>query len=476
MSNAKTLPPARRIGTPTMIAYSLGAVAYGVKDAGFGTFLLLYYNQVVGLPPASVGLAILCALVLDALIDPAIGFLSDKTRSRWGRRHPWMYGSAMPIAIGWLLLWNPPAWGVPALLGWLFVTAVAVRTAVSAYEVPSVALTPELTTDYDERTRIMAYRYLFGWGGAMVVLAAAYTLLLVNPAGELDLHYRPGYVRFALVSTAAIVLAILISSLGTHHEIKRLPRSEAAGGEEAHGLRELFQTLRNPAFLTLMMAGLFLYTNQGMSFAMSTYLYSYVWLFDRTAFALLSAVLFIGALAAFVIAPWCGRRFGKPRAAALATALAAMLLTLPYALRLAGVFPQPGDAALLPLLFAIYICNTTCTVAATMLGASMMADVVEHSEVETGRRSEGVFFAGAFFVQKCTSGIGIFMTSLILQMAGLSETMRPGDVGAATVDRLTILYCGIYLCFGFIAALLYRRFPFGRDEHEARVSRLAAGD
>ena len=94
------------------------------------------------------------ALVLDAFIDPMVGILSDRTRSRWGRRHPWMYASALPIAIGWLLLWNPPAGGPRrCLLGWLFVTAVITRSAVSCFEVPSQALTPELTTDYDERTR-----------------------------------------------------------------------------------------------------------------------------------------------------------------------------------------------------------------------------------------------------------------------------------------------------------------------------------
>ncbi len=154
------VPAARRLRSGAMGSYAFGAVAYGVKDAGFGTFLLLFYNQVVGLPSATVGLVVMVALLIDAFVDPAVGFLSDRTRTRWGRRHPWMYGSALPIMVGWVLLWNPPAgWGQGATLGWLFACAVLVRTAVSAYEVPSVALTPELSSDYDERTRIMAWRY-----------------------------------------------------------------------------------------------------------------------------------------------------------------------------------------------------------------------------------------------------------------------------------------------------------------------------
>ena len=145
MSEAPRVPLVRQVGRRSTLAYGFGAVAYGVKDFGFSTFLLLFYNQVLGLPAAQVGFAIMCALLLDAFIDPAIGFLSDNTRSRWGRRHPWMYGSALPIAVGWLLLWNPPEMSQGHLLMWVFVMSVIVRSAVSAYEVPSQALTPELS-------------------------------------------------------------------------------------------------------------------------------------------------------------------------------------------------------------------------------------------------------------------------------------------------------------------------------------------
>ena len=172
-------PAARRLGGGVMAAYGFGSVAYGVKDQGFGTFLLLFYSQVLGVPAATVGFVVMCALVLDAFIDPAVGFFSDRTRSRWGRRHPWMYGSALPIAIGYIALWSPPAsLGQSGLLLWLFGWAVVVRTAVSCYEVPSVALTPELSSDYDERTRIMAYRYLFGWAGGLGMMLAAYVYIL----------------------------------------------------------------------------------------------------------------------------------------------------------------------------------------------------------------------------------------------------------------------------------------------------------
>ena len=149
-----------------------------------------------------------------------------------------------------------------------------------------------------------------------------------------------------------------------------------------------------------------------------------------------------------------------------------MLITTPYWLRLAGVFPGIGDPAMLPLLFAFATLGTACGVTAYILGASMLADVVEDSEMRTGRRSEGMFFAGGFFVQKCTSGIGIFVCGLILAAAGFPEKAVPGQVPAPVIDRLTLIYACCYVTFNILAAFFYTRFPFGRHEHELRMARL----
>ncbi|MGY4397349.1 GPH family glycoside/pentoside/hexuronide:cation symporter [Sphingomonas sp. UYAg733] len=471
-----TAPEARRLAPRTMLSYGFGAIAYGVKDNGFGTFLLLFYNQVLGLPAATVGLVIMTALVADAVVDISIGFFSDRTRSRFGRRHPWMYGSAIPIAVGWLLIWNPPALSEPMTLLWLFVSAILVRSAVSAYEVPSQALTSELTSDYDERTRITAYRYLFGWAGGLGILLAAYTVFLptdaAHPKGLLE---RAGYTQMAWVAALVMFVAILTSAIGTHPEIKRLPKSPANGTLGA-SFGELGTTIKNRGFLVLMGAGLMVYTNQGISFALANYLYTYVWQFEKLAFVFLIFALFAGASMAFVLAPRIGRRFGKPNAAMGAALGAVFLLTLPYWLRLAGWFPTPNDTRMVPLLLTIFAFNTACSVSAMILGASMMADVVEDSEARTGRRSEGVFFAGGFFIQKCTSGFGIALAGMILAIARFPEAAKPGQVPIETVDRLTIVFILVYIALGVIGAFLYSRFPFGRVEHNARLAVLAAAE
>lgn len=469
------LPPVRRLGRPTMLAYGFGAVAYGVKDFGFSTFLLFFFNQVMKLPAADVGLAILCALLLDAFIDPLIGSLSDRTQSKWGRRHPWMYAAAIPIALGWLALWNPPDLSKQAMLTWVFVFSVIVRSTVSAYEVPSQALSPELSADYDERTRIMAYRYLFGWAGGMAMLVASYGYFLAPHAGQTTgLLNRESYIGFSIAGAGAMLFAILVSSLGTHHEIKNLPKVDIEPSSIGKHFRELFQTANNRAFVILMGAGLCFYSAQGVSFSLSNYLYTYVWMMKGNDFIILAGALFLGVIGAFILAPRVGRRIGKPVAAMAFMSGAAVLIATPYLLRLAGLFPDPGSPIMLPLLFTIFGVNATCNVSSTILGASMMADVVEHSEVKTGRRSEGVFFAGGFFVQKCTTGVGIFLSGKIITGIGFPEGAQPGTVAGGTIDMLTIIFCALYLGFGAAAALLYSRFPFGKSEHEARIEALAS--
>lgn len=477
-ASSATHPNARRLSLPTRFFYGFGSVAFGVKDNGFSYFLQFFYAQVVGLPAATVGLAIMFALVIDAFIDPVIGQLSDNTRSKWGRRHPFMYLSAIPVAASYLLLWNPPkGWDQPALIAYLVTTSVLIRSFISCYEIPSAALAAELTTEYDERTRLLSYRYLFGWAGGLTMLLSAYLYFLAPtstfPNGLLN---RAGYPGFALLGAALMMIAILVSALGTHGEIERLPQPAIERQTLRQNFSQLWATVQNRAFVILMIASVCAYTNQGISYAMSNYLYTYVWGFRGMILVWLTVALFVGVILAFIIAPRVSKRGNKHVAAAWFAIGGMALNTAPYWLRLLGLFPHIGDQALVPLLFCFFMLGTASNISAFILGASMMADVVEDSEVKTGRRSEGVFFAGSFFVQKCTSGIGILAAGTILTIAGFPKKAVPGLVPVGTIDRLTIIYSLVYLAIAIIAALMFRRFPFGRAEHEARLAKLVAPD
>ena len=162
----------------TKLSYGFGAVAFGVKNNGFDYFLLIFYSQVLGVDASLVGQALLLALLFDAFSDPLIGYLSDNTRTRWGRRHPWMYGAALPIALAYYMLWSPPA-GVSGndLFLYLLVLSISIRTLITLYEVPSTALSGEITQDYDERTSLISYRMFFGWIGGTLMATYALSVL-----------------------------------------------------------------------------------------------------------------------------------------------------------------------------------------------------------------------------------------------------------------------------------------------------------
>ena len=198
-----------------------------------------------------------------------------------------------------------------------------------------------------------------------------------------------------------------------------------------------------------------------------------MWQFAPWALGLLPFALFIGAGTAFMIAPRIGKRTSKPNAACGFVIGAILFQTGPFYLRFAGLLPAQGSAAFVWTLFAFFAISTALTVSSFILGASMMADVVEESQSRTGRRNEGVFFAGSFFVQKCTSGIGIFAAGVILAIAHFPKNALAGTVAVATLDRLTLIFIAIYTFFALIAAVLFLKFPFGRREHEERLIRLA---
>jgi len=163
----------------TNILYGVGSIAFGVHQVVLTSALLLFYNQVVGLPAAWVGAAMMVTLIFDAIFDPLIGEWSDHTRSRWGRRHPFMYASAVPAAVAFYFLFDPPLdWSKGHLLIYFGVMLMTVRVLLSLYEIPSSALAPELTLDYDKRTSLMSARFFFGTlGGAAISVLALQVFL-----------------------------------------------------------------------------------------------------------------------------------------------------------------------------------------------------------------------------------------------------------------------------------------------------------
>ncbi len=468
MSIAQPLP------TKTKLLYGSGSIAYGIKDNGFATFLLFYYEQVVGLSADLVGLAIALALIADAFIDPAVGQMSDRTRTRIGRRHPWLYAATLPIVIAWIFLWHPPETNPTMTFFYLFAVAMAVRMAFSAFEVPALALLPELSRDYHDRTSIMRFRFLFGWAGGLTIMFIAYAIFLVPsenyPVGLLN---KDGYQNYAILGAVIMLAAVLISAIGTHKRVVGDYRSTKSHPPTAETFGQIMETFRYRPFLLLMLAGVFAFTNQWLVFALSPYLFTHVWEFRQPDFTAYSLVLFIAAFSAFLIVTPISKRLGKARAASLLTLSALFIGTAPYWLRMVDMFPNPGDSRMIPILFALLVIATASSISAMILTLSMIADVTDQHEFETGNKSEGLFSSGMFFMQKVVNGIGILLASQIISVIQMPKNATPGSVDPAIVDNLALIYVLLATVIALIGAWAYTKFPLGEKDHENRLAKMA---
>ena len=470
-----SLPLAEQLPLRIKLGNGFGSIAFGVKDNGFATLLLLFYNQVLGLDAGTVGFILLIALLLDAIVDPIVGIWSDRTRTRWGKRHPWMYASILPMAASWIMLWHPPEMAKETLYLYLLLIAFLMRAAVSCYEVPSLSVVPALSADYDERTSITRWRYLFAWGGGLLMLTLAFGVFLVPsadyPVGQLN---ERGYQLYGLTGAALMVIAATVASLTTHRRVAKATLVEDAEAGSHPTLRQMVKFVSNRAYLILIGSLLFAFINQGLTFSATTYMMTYYWEMPQAGFIAYSATLFIGVVGAFFLVGALQGRIEKRTGAVAAGVIALVVGILPYGLRIGGIFPENGSPMLIPVLFTLITIANSFAVGAMMLGQSMAADVVEASQAETGERSEGLFFSGYFFVQKCATGFGIFLTGTIVALSGFPAKAVPGEVAPEVLTSLSYYFLAILITLSVLSIAIISRFPIMRADHEERLRMLAA--
>ena len=161
--------------------YSVGAIANGIKTDTFTFFLLFFYSRVIGLEPLLASLAIGLALIIDSFTDPLMGTISDRTNSKYGRRHPFMFISFIPVSIFYVLLFTPkPEWDLSQnqLFWWMFVCASFTRIGMTFFEVPHRSFGAEITKDYIERTKLFSWREMFAWTAGICNAFLAYNIFL----------------------------------------------------------------------------------------------------------------------------------------------------------------------------------------------------------------------------------------------------------------------------------------------------------
>lgn len=470
---ASAAPPP--LSFTTKAFYGFGSISYGIKDGAFKSFLMIFYNQVIGVPASVVGTAVLVALLVDSLLDPILGQWSDNFRSRWGRRHPFMYASAIPAAGSFLLLWMPPE-GLSDTQMFFYIVGVAVlvRSFITMYEIPSSALAPELSPHYDERTSIMAFRYFFGVAGGVILAIITFSVFLQPepgyPVGQLNPN---GWWRYAVMASIVMVLTILVSTAGTHSRIRYLRQPEVRDAKPlGQTLKEMGTTLNNKSFLSLMAYGLIKFTATGTTAALNLYFATYFWGLTSHQMSILLIDSLLAAAIALPLAPRLSKTFGK-RPAAMALLLGTVAFGLiPYGLYFAGVMPPLGSTPLVLSLLFFQGFGSVCGITSMILVASMLADVVEDSEVRTGRRSEGLFFAANSLIQKAVSGVGLFVAGMLLASVGFPEGAKPGQVDRTIVEELVLVYVPTLIAIYTVGLLCLFGYKIDRSGHEENLRRL----
>lgn len=471
---------APRLGLATRVSYGAGAMANGIKGAAFSSYLMLYFNQVIGVPAGIVGTALACTLLVDAVVDPLLGRWADVTRSRWGRRHPFMYAAAIPTTIFFFLTWFPPQGLSHVQLGfWIFAFAAATRASISAFEINASAMAPEMTDVYNERTRLFSLRYWFGYAGVYGFTAFSLAFIFIespeHPRGQLN---PESYVNFAALGAILIFLAILICAAGTHNRIPYLRQADGDGSGAKLRLRdhlsEMFAAFRNRAFLAIFGFGVFKYTAIGLYSATTLYFSTFLFKLDTTQLALLTLDSFVAATIAAPLAPVLSNWLGK-RTSSMVFAVAGVAMGLsPLLLSLNGLFFEPGDPLLVPVLFAVGAIYGAMVAVSLINTASMLADVVEDSAVETGRHTAGTFFAASSFMQQCSNALGIFVAGQVLAWSEFPAQADPATIPRSVVDSLLTHYIPTSISLWTIGALILLFYPITRARHERNVEILRA--
>lgn len=462
------------VALSTKLYYGFGSVAYGVKDNGFSYFLLAFYSQVLGLDARLVSMALFLALIVDAISDPIIGHVSDNLHSRFGRRHPLMYASVIPVVISYFFLWHPPEGiGGTQLFWYLFVLAVLVRTFITMYEIPATSLAPELTGDYDQRTSLFTYRYFFGWMGGLGLSVVMWGVFLqpneTYPVGFLN---RDGWSAYGFTACVMIFLGIMVSSLGTHRHIPSLHQPPE---RHSFSLKKVYddvrETLSNKSFQALFVAALFFAVAAGVSTNLNTYINRFFWQLQETQIALLTLANFASAIIAWTVTPKLAARGDKKKLAIRAWLVAGVFLPMPVFLRIIGFFPESGPA-LFWLLVGHSIIEVTIIIMASILVSSMTADIVEESERTTERRSEGLFFAARNFASKSVNGLGIIIAGQMLAIVNFPTQTAPADIDRGVLNNLGMLYIPTILVFYMTAIFCLRFYKITREGHGENLQAL----
>jgi Na+/melibiose symporter-like transporter len=471
---ASSAPPLR-IGTKA--AFGLGQIGEGVQAAVFLFFLLFYYNQVLGVPGTLCGLALALSLVFDAVTDPLVGNLSDAWRSKLGRRHPFMYAAALPLGLGFFLLFNPLVSGDWPLFGWLLTMTILCRGAMTLYHVPHSALGAELSQDYNERTVLVALRHTFGAVSFILVFYLGFFVYFAAseayPNGKLN---PEAYGPFSGWLAVAMAVSVWYSAFGTRSRVPYLPVASPSQTFTLRGMvSESLLAMRNPSFRWMIIGFVVIIIAFGAAGTLNMYMLTFFWAFDPTGVFIVLSIGPLGSIVGYACARPFYTAFTKRQGVLAGTAIWLFSHGISVPLLLSGVLPAPGTGGLLAAV-SFFAALGAFGIAQLLVGVgTMLADIADEHELAYQRRQEGIFFGAFSFTNKSSAALGSLIGGTVLDLIGwpTGAAVR----GAADVPWDTLVSLG--LIWGPLSAVLalpglyfISRYALTRERHSEILREL----
>jgi GPH family glycoside/pentoside/hexuronide:cation symporter len=455
---------AKRLGWPTLGFYGVGGLAESVIAFGLGQLLLFYLTIVCGLSGSAAGFAMGIAVVVDAVTQPVVGLLSDNSRSEHGRRHPFMVAGAIPLAVGFGLLYSIPTGvtGLP-LFAYVMAALLVIRLAQAVFNVPYMALGAELSEDYQERSVVVATRLWCGSLGSALAIFLAYGVFMKGHAGQ---THREVYAPFAWSCAAIVLLATSATIIGTLRTREGLRHGAALHKPFAVRLfGELGKLIKNPSFRALFLMALAFQVAWSAASALGLHANTYFWKLPTSKILSINLLGVVGFLAGCVLAANISKFVPKRTTSMLGMGLICLCQLLLVPLRLAGVIPDQ-DVLLAVTLSTIL---SQMGLSMTLVGyQSMMADAADEHEHLFGSRRQGLYYAGTSLAAFASVGIGSIIAGVGLDVIKFPHGIAKGStpvIPAETLRDLGLLYGPAMGLLTIVAIIILFGYRLTKSEH-----------
>ncbi len=467
-----TTTTGRGIGTGRMILYSMSGFGIGCSDFVVAVYLLKYYTDHMALDPMLAGAALMIGKILDGVSDPVMGYISDRTKTRWGRRRPWFIVGATPLVVSFVALFSAQeGWSQTQLFLWLLSWNVVFWSSQTLINVPHAALAGELVEGHNERNAIMGWRealnqfgLLVGAAAPLVVLSsmqdAATTAALASGLGDAAARAAGFVARGSAHSGMAWQLAVLVfagivvSFFGTREPqtLRPPPRSSIFG--------DFADTLKNPSFRSFIVIFVFDQIAGGLTATLVLYTIRDWWKFEGAHEMLLIMGFLLSAVVSIPFWVRAGKRLEKSTIFALGSFLSAATLIG------AALVPIYG----LGLAYFGLIGSGLGVGGRAVMAMSTMPDIIDEDELRTHSRKDGAYFGMWNLLRKLCRALSIGAAGIGLGLWGYQEGSLEQPESA--LRGLMWMFSIIPAAASVIAGLLFLRLPLTRTKHEATLREL----